>query len=109
MIRVQLQENLYDMLRERRSRILYLGRMFDYPVSLNANTVRNLGPWRMTKIAVSYARARILPIRNESTLEQFMINRFGRELYATFFEDNYVADLLACATWTCGGSPGSRL
>jgi protoporphyrinogen oxidase len=81
------QVELVMLLRERRSRILYLGRMFDYPVSLNANTVRNLGPWRMAKIAVSYARARALPIRNESTLEQFMINRFGRELYRTFFED----------------------
>ncbi len=78
---------LVMLLRERRSRILYLGRMFDYPVSLNANTVRNLGPWRMLKIGVSYARARALPIRDESTLEQFMINRFGRELYRTFFED----------------------
>jgi protoporphyrinogen oxidase len=78
---------LVMLLRERRSRILYLGRMFDYPVSLNANTVRNLGPWRMLKIAVSYARARAFPIRDESTLEQFMINRFGRELYRTFFED----------------------
>jgi protoporphyrinogen oxidase len=78
---------LVMLLRERRSRILYLGRMFDYPVSLNANTVRNLGPWRMAKIAASYARARLLPIRSESTLEEFMINRFGRELYRTFFED----------------------
>jgi len=78
---------LVMLLRERRSRILYLGRMFDYPVSLNANTMRNLGPWRMLKIGVSYARARALPIRDERTLEQFMINRFGRELYRTFFED----------------------
>jgi len=81
------QVELVMLLRERRSRILYLGRMFDYPVSLNANTVRNLGAWRMAKIAVSYARARVLPIREETTLEQFMINRFGRELYRTFFED----------------------
>ncbi len=78
---------LVMLLRERRSRILYLGRMFDYPVSLNANTVRNLGPWRMLKIGVSYARARVMPIPDEKTLEQFMINRFGRELYRTFFED----------------------
>jgi len=78
---------LVMLLRERRSRILYLGRMFDYPVSLNSTTVRNLGPWRMLKIAASYARARVLPIRHEDTLEQFMINRFGRELYRTFFED----------------------
>jgi protoporphyrinogen oxidase len=78
---------LVMLLRERRSRILYLRRMFDYPVSLNATTVRNLGPWRMARIGASYARARLLPIRDETTLEDFMVNRFGRELYSTFFED----------------------
>ena len=75
------------LVRERVSRILYGRRFYDYPVSLNANTVRNLGPWRMAKIGASYARARIFPIRDEQTLEQFMINRFGRELYTTFFEE----------------------
>jgi protoporphyrinogen oxidase len=78
---------LVMLLRERRSRIMYLRRMFDYPVSLNATTVRNLGPVRMARIGASYALARLHPIRNEESLEDFMINRFGRELYATFFED----------------------
>jgi len=75
------------LVRERVSRILYGRRLYDYPVSLNANTVRNLGLWRIAKIGASYARARIFPIREELTLEQFMINRFGRELYTTFFEE----------------------
>ncbi len=78
---------LVMLLRERRSRIMYLRRMFDYPVSLNATTVRNLGALRMARIGASYANARLRPIRDESSLEDFMINRFGRELYATFFED----------------------
>lgn len=81
------EEELVMLLRERRSRIMYLRRMFDYPVSLNANTVRNLGPVRMARIGLSYARARLRPIRHESSLEDFMVNRFGRELYSTFFED----------------------
>jgi protoporphyrinogen oxidase len=81
------EEELVMLLRERRSRIMYLRRMFDYPVSLNANTVRNLGAVRMARIGLSYARARLRPIRNEASLEDFMVNRFGRELYATFFED----------------------
>ncbi len=75
------------LVRERVSRILYGRKFYDYPVSLNANTVRNLGLWRMALIGVSYARARLFPIREERTLEEFMINRFGRELYETFFED----------------------
>jgi protoporphyrinogen oxidase len=41
----------------------------------------------MARIGASYARARIFPIRDERTLEEFMINRFGRELYTTFFEE----------------------
>jgi protoporphyrinogen oxidase len=81
------REDRVMLVRERVSRILYGRRFYDYPVSLNANTVRNLGLWRMTKIGASYARARAFPIRDEQTLEQFMINRFGRELYTTFFEE----------------------
>jgi len=75
------------LVRERVSRILYGRRFYDYPVALNANTVRNLGLWRMARIGASYVRARAFPIRDERTLEQFMINRFGRELYTTFFEE----------------------
>lgn len=75
------------LVRNRLSRIFYLRRFFDYPVSLNWNTVRNLGFLRIVKIAFSYARARILPIGKEESLEDFMINRFGRELYLTFFKD----------------------
>ncbi|MGD0981099.1 MAG: NAD(P)-binding protein, partial [Solirubrobacteraceae bacterium] len=81
------EAELVMLLRERRSRIMYLRRMFDYPVSINATTVRNLGPARMVRIGTSYLRARLRPIREEASLEDFMINRFGRELYATFFED----------------------
>jgi protoporphyrinogen oxidase len=81
------ETELVMLIRERRSRIMYLRRMFDYPVSLNSTTVRNLGPVRMARIGASYVRARLRPIRNEASLEDFMINRFGRELYATFFED----------------------
>jgi protoporphyrinogen oxidase len=75
------------LLRRRLSRILYRRRFFDYPVSLNANTVRNLGLLRMLHIGFSYLRARLFPIRPERSLEDFIVNRFGRELYATFFKD----------------------
>ena len=74
------------LVRERSSRILYGRRLFDYPLSLNLTTVRNLGVRRMARIVASYARARLRPIRDERTLEEFMVNRFGRELYTTFFE-----------------------
>lgn len=75
------------LVRGRLSRIYYLRSFFDYPVKLNIQTVKNLGIWRINKIMFSYIRARLFPIKNETSLEDFMINRFGRELYRTFFKD----------------------
>ena len=78
----------YVMLcRSRLSRILFLRKLFDYPVSLNGDTIRNLGLWRMFKIGMSYLKVQLLPARKEKSLEDFMINRFGVELYRTFFRD----------------------
>ena len=75
------------LVRSRKSRILYLGKLFDYPVSLSLNTICNLGLWRTAKIAASYLASQVAPIRSENNLEDFFINRFGKELYATFFRD----------------------
>jgi protoporphyrinogen oxidase len=74
------------LLRARKSRIYYLRRFFDYPISLTSNTLLNLGLWRTFKIGMSYVRSALFPIAKEETLEQFFINRFGRELYSTFFK-----------------------
>lgn len=75
------------LVRERLSRIYYLKRFFSYPVQLSADTVLGLGVFRSAKIFCSYLKARIAPIKEERSLEDFMINRFGRELYLTFFKD----------------------
>jgi len=75
------------LVRSRLSRIYYLRRFFDYPVTLSSRTVRNLGLPRMLRIGFGYARARLFPVRPERSLEDFFVNRFGRELYATFFRD----------------------
>ena len=78
----------YVMLcRSRLSRILFLRKLFNYPISLNGDTIRNLGLWRMMKIGMSYIKVQLLPARKENSLEDFMINRFGVELYRTFFSD----------------------
>jgi len=74
------------LLRNRKSRIYYLRRFFDYPVSLSADTLLKLGLWRACKIGLSYVRSAVFPLKREETLEQFFINRFGRELYGTFFK-----------------------
>ena len=75
------------LLRKRKSRIYYLRRFFEYPIQLSRNTLVQLGFRRTLRIGVSYLRSAILPIRDVTTLEQFFINRFGRELYLTFFKD----------------------
>lgn len=73
--------------RNRLSRIYYLKTFFSYPVSLNMDTIKGLGLWRMFKIGCSYMKALAFPIKDEKSLEDFMINRFGKELYLTFFKD----------------------
>jgi protoporphyrinogen oxidase len=75
------------LVRNRLSRIFFIRRFFDYPIALSARTVWTLGPVRMARMGLSYTRACLFPIKPERTLEDFFINRFGRELYATFFRD----------------------
>jgi protoporphyrinogen oxidase len=78
--------DLVMLVRPRKSRIYYLRKFFDYPIKLSANTLENLGPVRMARIGVSYVASRLRPIKHERSLEDFLINRFGRELYLTFFK-----------------------
>jgi protoporphyrinogen oxidase len=74
------------LVRKRKSRIYFLRKFFDYPISLSKHTLRNLGAVRTLRIGASYARSAMFPHKNEQNLEQFFINRFGRELYETFFK-----------------------
>jgi protoporphyrinogen oxidase len=79
--------NLVMLIRNRLSRIFYLRKFFNYPISLSFETIINLGIVRIFKIGFSYFLARLFPIKNERSLEDFLINRFGKELYNTFFKD----------------------
>ena len=73
--------------RPRVSRILYGGRFYSYPVALSAETLSNLGPVKTLKIGSSYLWRQASPVKPERSLEDFYINRFGDELYRTFFRD----------------------
>ena len=79
-------ENLVMLVRQRKSRIYFLRRFFDYPISLTAATFRNMGLTRTIRCGLSYMRSALLPQREEHSLEDFIINRFGRQLYLTFFK-----------------------
>lgn len=74
------------LLRKRKSRVYFLGKFFDYPISLTPDTLVKLGFARTVRVGYSYAKSLLFPIRNVHTLEEFFINRFGRELYQTFFK-----------------------
>lgn len=75
------------LVRPRLSRIYYLRRFFNYPIRANIETAQKLGLIKITKILLSYVKIKIKPIKAENDLEKFFINRFGRELYKTFFRD----------------------
>lgn len=75
------------LIRNRLSRIYYNKKFFSYPVSLSVETLSNLGFVKTLRICFSYAKAVLFPLKNEASLEDFFINRFGKELYETFFKD----------------------
>lgn len=73
--------------RPRVSRIFYRRRFFDYPLSMNLGTVGKLGLMNTGLVGASYLKSRLFPRKDETFLEDFYINRFGRRLYETFFRD----------------------
>lgn len=75
------------LLRPRKSRILFNRNFFGYPLKLNADTIKKLGFFKLLKAGVSYIYAKLFPIKEEKNLAQFFQNRFGKELYITFFKD----------------------
>jgi protoporphyrinogen oxidase len=75
------------LVRQRLSRIFYRRRFFDYPLTLNASTVKNLGLTEALKMGLSYGRAQLASRAPEISLEDFLVNRFGTRLYRTFFKD----------------------
>jgi protoporphyrinogen oxidase len=78
--------DLVMLVRPRKSRIYFLRRFFDYPIKLTGDTLRKLGVTRTLKIGMSYLMAKLFPRKVEKSLEDFLINRFGRQLYLTFFK-----------------------
>ena len=78
--------DLVMLIRPRKSRIYYLRKFFDYPITLTLKTLGNLGLLRTMKIGVSYLLSHLHPRKPEKSLEDFLINRFGQQLYLTFFK-----------------------
>ncbi|MFA6483137.1 MAG: NAD(P)/FAD-dependent oxidoreductase [Bacteroidales bacterium] len=75
------------LVRNRLSRIFFGRKFYSYPIRLDWNTLKNLGIKKIIHIGWSYFISRLKPIKQENSLEDFFINRFGKELYRTFFKD----------------------
>jgi len=71
--------------RGRLSRIYYRGKFFAYPIKA-ANALWNLGPLEALRCVGSYAWARLRPVKNPKSLEEWVRNQFGWRLYSIFFK-----------------------
>ena len=71
--------------RGRLSRIYYRGRFFAYPLKA-FNALWSLGPIETVRCLASYARARLQPIKDPRTFEDWVRNQFGWRLYSIFFK-----------------------
>lgn len=79
------KEDRVMLVRNRVSRIYYLKKFFDYPVSLKPQTFINMGLKKTVKSGFSYIHSSVKKLP-ENNLENFYINRFGKTLYSMFFE-----------------------
>ncbi len=80
------KEDRVMLVRERVSRIYFLKKFFDYPVSLSGATIKNMGFKNTLRVGFGYMKS-VFFKKPEDSLENFYINRFGRPLYEMFFED----------------------
>jgi len=78
-------DNRIMLVRKRKSRILYSGKLYDYPLKLNLKTIKNIGSLQILNVGLSYLRSK-LNKKEAKNLEDFIISRFGYKLYSMFFE-----------------------
>lgn len=71
--------------RPRLSRIYYKGKFFSYPIR-PFEALLKLGLRESALSVLSFLRARLAPIRDPQSFEDWVTNQFGRRLYRTFFK-----------------------
>ncbi|MFH0851540.1 MAG: FAD-dependent oxidoreductase [Candidatus Peregrinibacteria bacterium] len=81
------KEDQVMLQRPRLSRIYHRRHFFPYPIAITLSVAFRLGLLNTFLIGLSYLKARMFPIRDETYLDAFFCNRFGRRLYETFFRD----------------------
>lgn len=81
------KEDQVMLQRPRKSRIFFRKNFFPYPIGITLKVARRLGICNTFFIGFSYIKSQVFPQKDESYLDSFFINRFGRRLYETFFRD----------------------
>jgi protoporphyrinogen oxidase len=71
--------------RPRMSRIYYEGKFYSYPLRA-FEALRNLGIWRSGTCMLSYGWAKLFPIKEVKSFEDWTANQFGWKLYSIFFK-----------------------
>jgi protoporphyrinogen oxidase len=75
-----------DMLeRPRSSRIYYNGKFFAYPLK-GSEALLKLGFVEAARCLLSYAKAKIAPVENPKSFEDWVTNQFGKRLFSIFFK-----------------------
>jgi len=73
------------LVRPRKSRIYYRGKLFDYPIRA-FDALRKLGAVEAMRCVLSYARVKLVPQEKPKTFEQWVTGQFGRRLFEIFFK-----------------------
>lgn len=81
------KEDQVMLQRPRLSRIYHRRHFFPYPIAITLGVAVRLGIFNTFLIGLSYLKARMFRIKDETYLDAFFINRFGKRLYETFFKD----------------------
>lgn len=79
------REDAVMLRRPRLSRIYFARHFFPYPLGITLKVAWRLGLLNTALITLSFLWAKAFPARDETYLDAFFVNRFGRRLYETFF------------------------
>ena len=71
--------------RPRLSRIYYGGKYYSYPLSA-FEALRNLGIFTSAACMLSFAYAKLRPIKNAGNFHEWVRNQFGEKLFSIFFK-----------------------
>ena len=71
--------------RPRSSRIYYRGQFYSYPLK-PFEALSKLGFMESARCVLSFLAARLHPVRNPKSFEEWVVNQFGRRLFRIFFK-----------------------